>query len=256
MNNKLAVISLCDKGAIIARKITAKLGGDLFLHEIVTDQSNAKSFKRVIELTEVIFMQYKGIIYIMPCGVVARAIAPCIKSKLTDPAVVVLDIKARHAISFLSGHEGGANELTLEVANLLGAEPVITTTTEAEKDIIAGIGCRKGANKEEILSLFQAALEKAKVTKDDVRFIATAEIKREEEGLLAACQELEIPLRIISHEEIINTPIDFTESEFVKDKTGLPAVAEPAALLAGRRTKLILTRIANQGVTVALAREL
>ena len=51
---------------------------------------------------------------------------------------------ARFAVSLLGGHEAGANALALEIANLTGAEPVISTTTEAAKDIIVGVGCRQG----------------------------------------------------------------------------------------------------------------
>ena len=56
-----------------------------------------------------------------------RTIAPCVKNKYTDPAVICVDSTGKFAISVLSGHIGGANELTHQVANILGAEPVVTT---------------------------------------------------------------------------------------------------------------------------------
>ena len=59
-----------------------------------------------------------------------RAIAPCIQSKYTDPAVVNIDSTGKHVISVLSGHVGGANELTRRLASILGAFPVITTQSD------------------------------------------------------------------------------------------------------------------------------
>ncbi|MDH4183671.1 MAG: cobalamin biosynthesis protein, partial [Nitrospinota bacterium] len=67
--------------------------------------------------------------------------------------------------------------------------------------------------------------------------------------------ELGLPLRFIDSEEIRQTFREFEHSEFVWSEVNLPAVAEPCALLAGRRTKLILKRKIYSGVTVAVARE-
>ena len=52
-------------------------------------------------------MKYDGLVYIAPCGVVVRAIAPFLEHKTKDPAVVVVDVGGRWAVSLLSGHEGG-----------------------------------------------------------------------------------------------------------------------------------------------------
>lgn len=73
---------------------------------------------------------YKNLIFIMAAGIVVRTIAPLVKDKKTDPAVVVLDEKGRFAISLLSGHLGGANRLAGEIAGFLGGEAVITTASD------------------------------------------------------------------------------------------------------------------------------
>ena len=254
--DNIAAITLCNEGVSIAKQITAKLGGDLFVHNIVDiEDLKAKRFDRVIALTEEIFSKYQGLIYIMPSGVVTRAVAPLVKSKFTDPAVVVMDILGRYAISFLSGHEGGANGLAIKIGNITGAEPIITTTTEVVKQYTMGIGCKKGIAEEAVLEIFKEAVMQAGITKNDIRYIATIDIKSDEKGLLTAAKTLEIPLRIISSSEIKNTCFNFDSSEFVQKSIGVSAVAEPAALLSGRRTKLVLKRICKNGVTAAIAKE-
>ncbi|WP_134684024.1 cobalt-precorrin 5A hydrolase [Brevibacillus migulae] len=78
---------------------------------------------------------YKGIILIISLGAVVRMIAPLLQDKKTDPGIVVIDDKGEHAISVLSGHLGGANELTREVAAMIGARAIITTASDVQKTI-------------------------------------------------------------------------------------------------------------------------
>ena len=251
-----AIITLCDQGARVARRLSEKLGGcRMYVHDIVKEPMDAVKFPAVVKLTEEIFSQYKRLVYIAPCGVVVRAIASMIQHKLTDPAVVVVDVGARYAVSLLSGHEGGANALALEVANALGAEPVISTTTDAAKTLIIGIGCRRGAKAESIVGAIQEALTKVGATVEEVRLLASADLKSDEAGLLQAAKQLGLNLRFISGDEILSTTKQFRHSQFVASKVKLPAVAEPSALLAGRRTTLILPKTIINGVTVAIARE-
>jgi cobalt-precorrin 5A hydrolase len=188
--------------------------------------------------------------------VVVRAVAPVITHKLEDPAVVVVDVGGRWAVSLLSGHEGGANELAVTVGNILAAEPVISTSTEALKDLIVGVGCRRGTAAARIEQAVRQVLDTAGLPLSRVRYLASADLKKTEAGLLAAAQALGVPLRFISSSELRTTVrADFTPSAVAKAKVGLPAVAEPVALLAGRRTELFVPRQIVDGVTVAVARE-
>ena len=253
---KTALISLSDQGARIANHLKEVLGdADVFLHEKVAESRGGRRFTSVVTLTREIFGRYDSLVYVAPCGVVVRALAKNIRHKGTDPGVVVVDAGGRFTISLLGGHEGGANDLAIAVSNIIGAEPVITTTTEAMKTVIVGIGCRKGIKAEAIIDAIDLALGEAGVERTEVRLLASADIKKNEKGLLEAAYLLGIPLRFIGSEEIRSSRRGFSRSNFVKEKVNLPAVAEPAALLAGRRTRLILPKMTSGAVTVALARE-
>jgi cobalamin biosynthesis protein CbiG len=70
------------------------------------------------------------LILVMAVGAAVRLVAPLLRDKLSDPAVVVVDDGGRYAISLVSGHAGGANDLARQVAQLLGAEAVVTTASE------------------------------------------------------------------------------------------------------------------------------
>ena len=253
---KIAVITLSNQGAVVAARLCEDFPeAELFLHESVPAPGNAVSFKSIMLLSKNIFSGYEGLIYIAPCGVAVRAIAPMIKHKKLDPAVVVVDVGGRHAVSLLSGHEGGANGLALRVSNSLGAEPVISTTTEAVKTLIVGVGCRRGVSGEIIAKAIIEGLCRVNSNPSEVRFLASADIKKNEKGLMEAAVTLGLSLRFISSDEIVSTVKKFKHSEFVASKVSLPAVAEPCALLAGRRTRLILPKNIIHGITVAIARE-
>lgn len=76
--------------------------------------------------------EYDAYIFISAMGICVRTIAPFVADKHTDPAIVCVDALAQNAVSVLSGHVGGANELTLHVAHILGAHPVITTQSDCQ----------------------------------------------------------------------------------------------------------------------------
>lgn len=76
------------------------------------------------------FREYDAHVFIMATGSVIRTISKVIEDKTTDPAIVVMDEMGENIISLLSGHMGGANRLTLQLASILNGNPVITTATD------------------------------------------------------------------------------------------------------------------------------
>jgi len=82
-----------------------------------------------------LFNTHEALICIFSLGAVIRLVSPHMKDKKTDPAVVVIDDTGKFVISTLSGHLGGANQLTENIANILNATPVITTAADVNKTI-------------------------------------------------------------------------------------------------------------------------
>jgi cobalt-precorrin 5A hydrolase len=253
---KIAFITLSNEGAKLLGELKKSFADAVvFLHERVTVDMPGERFQKVADLTARIFGEYDGLVYAAPCGAVVRAVAGRAGSKLTDPAVVVLDVGGRYAISLLSGHEGGGNDLAVSISNAIGAEPVITTTSDAVKNIIVGVGCRKGKDADKIMEAINKALQSVGLSIDHVHYIASADVKKGEAGLIEAAHRLNVQLRFIDGDEIRGSTREFGRSEFVEKNVDLPAVAEPCALLAGRRTTLILQKTAFDGITVAVAKE-
>lgn len=95
------------------------------------------------EWTKEQFIDKDGIVFIGAMGIAVRSIAPYIKGKAVDPAVVVLDDQGRFSISVLSGHLGGANELAERSAQITGGQAVITTATDIHGKFAADLFAKR-----------------------------------------------------------------------------------------------------------------
>ena len=127
---KAAVAAFSEKGIETARAVARLLGADVW-----APARYARPGLRVIEpgLNEwagARFADCGALVFVSACGIAVRAIAPFVRSKAEDPAVVVLDEAGENVISLLSGHLGGANELAKEIAAAVGGRAVITTATD------------------------------------------------------------------------------------------------------------------------------
>ncbi len=132
--SRLALLAVSPDGAALARRLAAGWPqADCYVHERYAEpelQVERRLRPPLGGAVAELFGRYAGLVFFLPLGAVVRLISPCLGDKLSDPAVVAVDDGGRFAISVLSGHAGGANELAERVAAKLGAQPVITTAVE------------------------------------------------------------------------------------------------------------------------------
>ena len=287
------------------------------------------------EMCKDAFSWCRLLIFIGATGIAIRSIAPCIRSKTKDPAVISIDEQGKFVIPLLSGHIGGANSLATGIAAFLGAVPVITTATDVN-DLFAvdewaarhnmsifnmdaaktfasylvdckkvgvksefpikgalpkglvlaeegpvgmaismrksvqpfvetvvlrprilhlGIGCRRGTPMDKIEEMVIQELTKLKVTLSVVKGIASIDVKKDEQGLLAFADVNVLPVRFYSAAELKAVQGDFTPSDFVEQTVGVDNVCERAAVLDSGGGRLILRKTGRNGVTLAIAAE-
>ena len=324
-----AIICFSDAGAELAVRLAQEIGACIHSTDKYAEKYGFTAHKSIMADTGEMFSAYKALIFIGSCGIAVRCIAPHVKNKTIDPAVIVIDDGGHYVIPVLSGHIGGANALAGSIAAFLGAVPVITTATDvhgrfacdewaAKHDcvissmklakevsaailtedipvsadgglpdnlpaglvkaesgrlgiyigirtvqpykntlalipriIIVGVGCRRGTSKEAVISAVKTALAANDIDIRAVKAFASIDIKRNEEGLLSAAEELRVPIAFYSADELNSVAGEFTESEFVKKTTGTGNVCERAAAYGGGT--IISRKSAQDGVTTALA---
>ena len=330
---KIALLSVTEQGRILSQKIANQLTKyeiQRFCFYRHTDET-AVSFQNIAQQTEILFPEFDALIFLCACGIAVRSIAPCIKSKASDPAVIVLDDMGKFVISLLSGHLGGANALTEEISKKLSAIPVITTATDTGKlfspdsfasannliitdlaaakeiasavlngekigfysdypyqnkpeilvenqncrtgicitanpeippfpatlfliprNLVLGIGCRKGISSGQISETVRKALNFAQIPENRLCAVSSIDLKKKEAGLLEFCQDKNLPFFTYSAEILSSAEGEFTASEFVKQITGTDNICERSAVIHSQGN-LILKKYAENGITVAVA---
>jgi|LSQX01.3.fsa_nt_gb cobalt-precorrin 5A hydrolase len=278
------------------------------------------------------FKNADSIIFVGSAGIAVRAIAPFVRSKETDPAIICIDEKGINVISLLSGHIGGANKLTLKVAKIIGGNPIITTATDingkfavdewahnsnlhimslkrarnitadildnkkvgfesdynvrgglpleidlAEKEIgicisvdsnkspfkntlnlipkivSVGVGCRKGANFNNVYNAVKEVLCRHNISHFALKSINSIDLKKEEEGIKRTAEVFKVPFHTYSKEELGKIQGQFSSSDFVKEMAGVDTVCERAAIMGSKSKKLIINKTVVNSVTVAAA---
>jgi cobalt-precorrin 5A hydrolase len=329
---RFAIISVTKQGQNIAKDIELVLKDDPTVIKVDVFHKNVK------ETVNKLFGDYDCWIAIMATGIMVRIICPLIKSKLNDPAVLVVDENKKHVISLLSGHLGGGNQLSIKIAGFIGAVPVITTATDLNckmgidslanqywfdirqpqrikavnqllaedgkvdlyvpsrfkflenhpfvsrsyqihiweksfiraslpekglnkeldlhpKRIVLGLGSKKGVTGEQVFFAIRSALQHLHLPLERLDALATADVKKDEIGILETASKSNMPLEIVPLNEIadFNHP-DCTPSPLVQREFGVKGVCEPVSLInAGIKSRLILKKTAYNGVTVAIA---
>lgn len=123
------------------------------------------------------------------------------------------------------------------------------------RKIVFGIGCRRGKSCEEINNAVKIVLNDLKMHESRINMLASAEIKKDEQGLIDYSNKLGVPIKFVELDKLkLFKSKDIQESDFVKSKFGIPGVCEPSALInAGYDSKLIYKKTAFNGVTVSVA---
>lgn len=341
---KIGIISFSENGYNLSRRISEGLiqrgyETDVYSKSIYNKQASVYHVDEpVAKWTARMFPESDALIYVGACGIAVRSIAPYIKDKKHDPAVLVVDDQGQFVISLLSGHIGGANELTREVAEISGGQPVITTATDIHntfavdvfakkngcyisemkyakeisaallagetvgfysdfpwigelpqglklydqededkpelgivvsasfrdhpflrtlylvpKVVTVGVGCRRGTSKETIENTVRKACNELLIPSIAMEKVASIDLKKDEEGILAYCQERNLSFVTFTAAELEAAEGKFTPSPFVKEQVGVDNVCERSAMLACLRGRMIHRKLAENGVTVALA---
>ena len=116
---KIAIIQISEEGKHIARLIQSQVFAQKNEAEIISRVNVGKRWT-----------DFDAFVFVGAMGICVRTIAPYVKDKHTDPAVVCVDSLGLNAISVLSGHVGGANDLARDIAAMIGAREVITTQSD------------------------------------------------------------------------------------------------------------------------------
>lgn len=130
--SQIAIAGFTANGCVLAQKIANELdSARAWAPCRIAEEVGLPGFDSVGAWTGDAFAQgCDGIVFVGACGIAVRAVAPYVASKMHDPAVVCVDEAGKWAISLLSGHVGGANDLARRIARIVGATPVVTTATD------------------------------------------------------------------------------------------------------------------------------
>lgn len=126
----IAIVAFTRQGCELGQLLAEQLEGSLYVPQRFSAAFQAKPYGSLSQWTEVCFREKKDIIFVSATGIAVRSIAPYVKDKLTDPAVVAVDEQGHYAIPLLSGHVGGGNKLACRVASITGGTAVISTATD------------------------------------------------------------------------------------------------------------------------------
>lgn len=124
----LAIIPISEISLDLARTIKKEIPNSLIYTK--TEKDDCIQITSIDECLRDIIDSCPAILFIGAMGICVRSIAPYIKDKHTDPAIINIDSTGQYVISVLSGHIGGANELTERIARIIGGEAIITTQSD------------------------------------------------------------------------------------------------------------------------------
>lgn len=125
-----AIIAFTRRGAALGRTLADALGATLHAPARFAPEAGAAAYDSLEGWTAKAWTEADALLFVGAAGIAVRAIAPHVKDKFTDPAVVSVDEAGRFVLPLLSGHVGGANELAVKVAALTGGQAAVSTATD------------------------------------------------------------------------------------------------------------------------------
>lgn len=142
------IISFTENGSMINRKLGRNLQRKGYNAKSFSTEKYAKKYgliqmRTLKEWTKTAFNMSDIIIFIGAVGIAVRAVAPYIKDKFLDPAVIVIDERAMYTIPILGGHMGGANEFSKIISDMIGSQLIITTATDINNQFAVDVFAKK-----------------------------------------------------------------------------------------------------------------
>lgn len=138
-----AVIAFTRRGAALGEAVARHLDATLHVPPRLAPELGAAAYGSLGAWTAEAWQSRDALIFIGACGIAVRAIAPHVRDKFTDPAVVVMDEGGRYVIPLLSGHVGGANALAAALAEVTGGQAVISTATDVNGRFAVDVWARE-----------------------------------------------------------------------------------------------------------------
>jgi cobalt-precorrin 5A hydrolase len=132
---RINIIGFSSKGCALAKRISEELKEHdcSFFGKTIGNEHGGVHVDSVDEWVASSFRTCDALIFVGAAGIAVRHIAPYLRNKAKDPAVIVIDELGRNVIPILSGHIGGANTLSKTVGERIGANVIITTATDLNK---------------------------------------------------------------------------------------------------------------------------
>lgn len=246
-----AIFSLTERGNVVAQRLLVHLSEATHHHQ-------SKPF---IKTAQTAFNNGERCIFICATGIVIRTLAPVLRNKYQDPAVLVLDEHGQYIIPLLSGHEGGAGQLAFKLAKAIGAQCVVTSATDYGQPAVYTIGM--GSDRGCPYDMLEALLKQVKkeLGPDTViSSLASIDLKADEPGLVKLADQMGLSLQTYNakHLRTVESQLN-SHSEIVFKEVGCYGVAEAAALCAattitGQPAELVIPKQKNARATIAVAR--
>lgn len=126
----IALIAFTRRGCLLGERLAAELGGRLWTTDRLAPDTGLPPCGSLRDWTEARFADSEALVFVSAAGIAVRAIAPFVKDKFSDPAVVSVDEAGRFVVPLLSGHVGGANDLARRIAALTNGQAAVSTATD------------------------------------------------------------------------------------------------------------------------------